>query len=226
MIVLYEARSQTNLRASRLSVSTAVSRLGRNHSYIHFNNNYYVLIATIGIAYVTCYRDIDISNWRIKWSESHINVAVNTLVDSLVRNCQASNETISCSRPNITRLNFEYFVSIPNGTNRTLSCEIHSDTLLKEEPFWRRDRSPSLPAGHSVDNSSCSFSTDKTCVWSNLTLIHVVQGRYRYEENYTLTAENDCGNTTIYVKINIICKFHLHFCGFLHEIISFTINLI
>ena len=73
-----------------------------------------------------------------------------------------------------------------------------------------------------MGNSSCSFSTDSTCILSNLTLIHVVQGHY--EGNYTLTAENDCGNATVYVMINIIGKFHSHFCAFLHEI-TFTIKV-
>ena len=154
------------------------------------------------------------SNWPGYRLASLINVAVNILVDNLVRNCQASNGTSSCSRPNITRLNFDHFVSIPNGTiyNHTLSCEIRSDTPLKEEPIWGRDYPPSLPAGHSVDNSSCSFSTDRTCILSNLTLTHVA--RDHYEGNYTLTAENDCGNATVHVMINIISKFHSHFCAF------------
>ena len=121
----------------------------------------------------------------------------------------------------ITRLNFDHFVSIPNGTNSTLSCEIRSDTELKEEPVWHRDYPSSLPAGHSVDNFSCSFSTDRTCILSNLTLTHVV--RDHYEGNYTLTAENNCGNATVYVKINIISKFHSRFCAFLHEI-TFTLK--
>ena len=135
------------------------------------------------------------------------------LVGSLVlRNCQASNGTNSCSRPNITRLNFECFVSIQNGANRTLSCEIRSDTPLKEEPVWRGEYHSSLPPRSSVNSSSCSLSTTKDCVLSNLTLIDVVQGHY--EGNYSVTAENDCGKATVYVKINIIgkLKFHLHSC--------------
>ena len=94
-----------------------------------------------------------------------------------------------------------------NGANRTLSCKILSDTPLKEEPVWRWEYHSSLPAGHSVDNSLCSSSQNKTCILSNLTLIEVVQGHY--EGNYTLTAENDCGNAIVYVIINIIGKFHL-----------------
>ena len=124
------------------------------------------------------------------------------LVGSLVlRNCH---ETSLCSKPIITRLNFRYFVSVLNGTNRTLSCEIHSDTPLKGDPIWRREYHPALPPGHCIDISACSLSTRKTCILSNLTLIHVVQGYY--EGNYTLTAENDCGNTTVYVNVNIIGK--------------------
>ena len=99
-------------------------------------------------------------------------------------------------------LNFKYFVSIVNGTNRTLSCEIHSDTSLKTDPIWRRDYPPYLPAEYSVNNSSYSLSSNKTYVWSNLTLIDVARGYY--EGNYTLTAENDCSNTSVYVNVNII----------------------
>ena len=123
--------------------------------------------------------------------------------------CQASNGRSSCSKPNITRLNFVHFVSIHNGSNRTLSCEIRSDTPLKEAPIWRRVSS-SLPDGHSVVNSSCSFSTNTICVMSNLTLIHVVRGHY--EGNYTLTAENDCGKASVYVEVNIMGKFLFLFC--------------
>ena len=131
------------------------------------------------------------------------------LVGSLVlRNCQVSNGTSSCNRPNITRLNFKNFVSIVDGASRTLSCEIRSDTPL-QEPVWGREYS-SLPKGHSVVNSLCSFSTSKTCILSNLTLIHVERGHY--EGNYTLTAENDCGKATVYVEININGKLYLHSC--------------
>ena len=104
----------------------------------------------------------------------------------------------------ITRLNFKYFVSILNGTNRTLSCEIHSDTPLKQDPIWHRDFPSYLPSEHTVNNSLCSLSRNETCVLSNLTLIHVA--RNHYEGNYSLTAENDCGSTSVYVYINIIGK--------------------
>ena len=126
------------------------------------------------------------------------------LLGSLVKNCQASNGTSSCNDPFITRLNFKYFVSILNGTNRTLSCEIRSDTSLKGEPLWHRNSLP-LSADYSVNSSSCSLSTNKICVLSNLTLMHVVRGHY--EGNYTLTAENDCGNASVYVDFDIIGKF-------------------
>ena len=99
-----------------------------------------------------------------------------------------------------------------NGTNRTLSFEIHSDTPLKTDPIWRRDYPPNLPAGHSVNSSSCSLSTNKTCVWSNLTLIDVARGHY--EGNYTLTAENDCGNASVYVNINIIGESPIPACPY------------
>ena len=126
-----------------------------------------------------------------------------------MRNCQASNGTSSCA-PSIKPLNFDKFVSILNGTNRTLSYEIRSNTPLKGDPIWRWDYSPRLPDGHSVNNSSCSLSTNKLankiCVMSNLTLIHVVQGHY--EGNYSLTAENDCGNTSVYVHVNIMGEFY------------------
>ena len=59
-------------------------------------------------------------------------------------------------------------------------------------------------------NFLCSFSTNKTCIVSNLTLIHVVRGHY--EGNYTLTAENDCGKASVYVEVNVIGEFLFLFC--------------
>ena len=136
------------------------------------------------------------------WKVLLILIYTTILVSSLVRNCQASNGT-SCSLPIITKVNFSNFVSIRNGTNRTLPCEIRSDTSLKGEPIWRRDNTRSLPDGHSVNSSSCSLLTNEICEWSNLTLIYVAQS---YDGNYSLTAENDCGNATVYVHVNVIGK--------------------
>ena len=114
-------------------------------------------------------------------------------------------------------MNFESAIEILNGTNRTLSCEIHSDTPLKGGPIWRKDFSE-LPADleYIVENASCSDSTSKTCIISNLTLINVVRferiykdrDKDQYTGSYSLTAENDCGNTTVYVKVNIFSKSH------------------
>ena len=126
--------------------------------------------------------------------------AVFILVVSLIKNCQARDET-TCNVPTIKRKNFEYSIEILNGTNRTLSCEIHSDTPLKKEPIWRRSFPTHLPPDHNVKNASCPASTNKTCVISNLTLINVVQEVY--DGNYTLTAENGCGNVTVWVNVNI-----------------------
>ena len=129
---------------------------------------------------------------------------------SLVRNCQGSNGTTSCTKPNITRLNFGNFNSVLNNTNRTLSCEIRSDTPLKGEPVWCRDLiTPCLPPEHSLENASCSVSNE-TCVRTNLTLIHVIQGRY--DGNYTLTAENDCGKASVYGYINIMGEYLILVC--------------
>ena len=122
-----------------------------------------------------------------------------------VKNSQASDGTTSCTQPKITPLNFHLFVSIENGTNRTLSCEIHSDTPLKLDPVWRRHDPSYLPAKYSINSSSCSLTTNKTCVLSNLTLIDVVRGHY--EGNYSVMAENDCGNETVYVYVNVMGKF-------------------
>ena len=131
------------------------------------------------------------------------------LVVSLVR---AGDET-SCNVPSITKVNFQYYIEILNGTNRTLSCEIRSDTPLEEEPTWRKDSSR-LPTDikYSVENSSCSNSTSQTCIVSNLTLINAVRFKDKslYVGNYTLTAENDCGISTVYVHVDIYSKSIVH----------------
>ena len=122
-----------------------------------------------------------------------------------VGNCQATNETTSettlCSVPNITKLNFYYFVTIQSGNNRTFSCEIQSSTPLKGVPVWRREYPQSLPKGYIVENDSCSSSADVTCIVSNFTLTNVVQ--HQSDGNYTLTAENDCGSAAVYVDVVI-----------------------
>ena len=122
------------------------------------------------------------------------------LVGDLVRNCQLSDATASCNVPSITPLNFKYYIEVWNGTNRTLSCEIQSDTQLIGDPVWHRQFSTQLP-NHKVENGTCAVSTKKTCVQSNLTLINVVQ--HESGGNYTLTAENDCGNASVYVYVSI-----------------------
>ena len=131
------------------------------------------------------------------------------LVVSLVRARDGSEDGTSCNGPSITKVNFQYYIEILNGTNRTLSCEIRSDTPLKEELIWRKGSSR-LPTDikYSVENSSCSNSSNQTCIVSNLTLINAV--RYKdsspYVGNYTLTAENDCGIATVYVYVDIYGK--------------------
>ena len=108
-------------------------------------------------------------------------------------------------------MNFQNSIDILNGTNRTLSCEIRSDTPLKGGPIWRKDFSE-LPADleYIVENASCSDSTSKTCIVSNLTLINAVRfiNKDQYTGNYSLTAENNCDNTTVYVGVNILSKSH------------------
>ena len=128
----------------------------------------------------------------------------------LVRNCQARDGT--CDLPSITRVNFQNYIEILNGTNRTLSCEIHSDTALKE-PIWRKDSSRlSTDSNYIVENASCSNSTNHTCIVSNLTLINAVRFEYKdldkvhYVGNYSLTAENDCGTSVVYVYVDIYSK--------------------
>jgi len=109
--------------------------------------------------------------------------------------------------PSIKRLNFYDSIEILNGTSRTLSCEIHSDTALHQDlPFsgWKRDYPPYLPTNYSLGNASCSVTPSKICIDSNLTLINVIQGEY--DGNYSLTTVNDCGNSTVYVYVNIIGK--------------------
>ena len=130
------------------------------------------------------------------------------LVGSLVKNCQAKDGT-ACNSPSITKVNFQDYIEIVNGTNHTLSCEIRSDTPLKEEPIWREDSSRlSTNLNYSVENASCSNSTSQTCIVSNLTLINAVRFKDKspYAGNYTLTAENDCGISTVYVRIDIIIQ--------------------
>ena len=114
----------------------------------------------------------------------------------------AQDGTTSCSIPSIKPLNFKYLVKIQSQANRTLSCEIHSDTPLKKEPVWRRDFPTYLPKNHNVENASCSYSANETCIRSSLTLITVV--RDEYDGNYTVTAENDCGNATVRAFINVM----------------------
>ena len=109
--------------------------------------------------------------------------------------------------PSIKRLNFYNSIEILNGSTRTLSCEIHSDTKLhKDLPFsgWKRDYPPHLPIEYSLGNASCSVSPNTTCIVSNLTLINVIRGEY--DGKYSLTAENDCGTATVYVFVNIMGK--------------------
>ena len=97
-----------------------------------------------------------------------------------MRNCQVSAQdgttegTTSCSIPSIKPLNFKHPVEIQSRANRMLSCEIHSDAPLKKEPIWRRDFSTYLPKNHDVENTSCSYSANETCIRSSLTLITVV----------------------------------------------------
>ena len=142
---------------------------------------------------------------------SFLYLYVAVVVGVLVRNCHARDGTTSCNVPNIIRTNFKNSIEILIGANRTLSCEIHSDTPLKREPIWRKkisEKFSELPTNlnYSVENVSCSISTNKTCIISNLTLLNVVRGEY--DGNYSLTAENDCGNATVYVYINIMRKYH------------------
>ena len=115
--------------------------------------------------------------------------------------------TTSCNVPSITRVNFQNFIEILTGTNRTISCEIRSETPLNKDPIWNRDYPPYLPTENNVESAPCSNSTSKTCIVSNLTLINVVQGKYN--GSYKITAENDCGNTTVSVFINIVGKYML-----------------
>ena len=56
-----------------------------------------------------------------------------------------------------------------------------------------------------MNSSSCSLSTNKICVLSNLTLIHVAQ--WHYEGTYILTAENDCGIASVHVNVGVVGKF-------------------
>ena len=130
------------------------------------------------------------------------------VVGGLVKNCQAKDVSgAPCAVPSFIKKNFHNSIGVLNATNRTLSCEIHSDTPLKGELSWRYENSR-FPARikHSEVNGSCSASSNTTCKVSNLTLINVIQGEY--DGNYSLTAENDCGIATVYVIVNIMGKSH------------------
>ena len=120
-------------------------------------------------------------------------------------------------------MNFFNSIAVLSTNNHTLSCEIHSNTPLKEAPIWRYENSSRFPAyiKHSVESTSCSTSPNTTCKVSNLTLINVIRGEY--DGNYSLTVENDCGAATVYVYVNIMGESHsilVHYkrwtCVFVH----------
>ena len=110
--------------------------------------------------------------------------------------------------PSLIKKNFHNSIEVINTANRTLSCEIHSDTPIKGTPSWRYENSSHFPTRikHSVETGSCSTSPSTTCTVSNLTLINVIRGEY--DGNYSLTAENDCGTAIVYVYVNIMGESH------------------
>jgi len=107
-----------------------------------------------------------------------------------------------CNPPVIAPVNFHEYVEVLVGSNRTFSCEIHSDTVLKEGyPKWTIQHGWQLP-NHMISNTECPTLSNTTC--SNLTLINVSQSDG--SGYYTITAENECGSDNFTVNVEVLSE--------------------
>ena len=100
------------------------------------------------------------------------------------------------SAPLVTRENFRCYITIPEGSNITLTAAVTTDLPLSSGyPVWKVFHG-TLPSTAKVDNY-----TNDGVLYSNLSLYNL--SYYEDSGNYTCTASNECGMSSVFTFIQV-----------------------
>ena len=100
------------------------------------------------------------------------------------------------SVPLVSRENFRYYIAITEGSNITLTAAVTSDLPLSNGyPVWQVVHGM-LPSTAKVDNC-----TNDGVLYSNLSLYNL--SYYDDTGNYTCTAINECGMSSVFTFIQV-----------------------
>ena len=100
------------------------------------------------------------------------------------------------SAPLVSRENFRYYITRTEGTNITLTATVTTDLPLSSGyPVWQVAHEM-LPSNAKVDN----YTIDGV-LYSNLSLYNL--SYYENSGNYTFTASNECGTSSVFTFIEV-----------------------
>ena len=99
------------------------------------------------------------------------------------------------SVPLVSRENFHYYITITEGSNITLTATVTTDLSFSGYPFWKVLHGM-LPSTAKVDNHVIDG-----VIFSNLSLYNL--SYYEDSGNYTCTASNECGMSSVFTFIQV-----------------------